>query len=65
MMDWSCETTKTGEPMAVLRAKREIVAKIYLSPDGVTLRIVLPELSLLSQLKINVEGKLIDFKRES
>ena len=61
---WS-EDGKGGRKIALLRAGETLLAKIYLSPDQGVLRIVLPEMSESSQLKIDAKNKLIDFRRKT
>lgn len=50
-------------PTATLKDGDQPIAKIYLSPDGKVLRIVLPEFNTLNQLKVDVANHLLDFRR--
>ncbi len=61
---WRMERTKLGAPVAALYDEKLLVAKIYLSGDHLTLRIVLPEMSDAAQVKIDTENHLIDFRRK-
>lgn len=62
---WEEEQTKLGKPVAVLHdGHNKDMVKIYLSPDNSTLRIVLNELVVLTQIKIDVEHHIIDFRRK-
>ena len=62
--NWQAEKTKHGTPMAVLHdAEQRDIVKVYLSPDRGTLRIVLSELAVATQVKVDVENHLIDFRR--
>ena len=50
-LNWQDEKTKDGRPVAVLHdAKNKNVVKIYLSPDGAVLRIVLYEMVSVEQV---------------
>lgn len=57
------EESSFNTPMAVLKAGEKVIAKIYLSPDGKTLRFALAEFAMLEQVKLDLENHLIDFKR--
>jgi len=63
MMDWHAEKTVHGSPSAVLRDGDKLIAKVYLSPEGDVLRVVLPEMTTAGQVKIDSAHHLIDFKR--
>lgn len=41
-----------------------LVAKVYFSPDGKKLRVVLPTLSNFAQVKIDIDNHLLDFTRD-
>lgn len=60
---WLGDQNRLGMPTAVLTHDKVIVARIYESPDGKFLRIVLPELKVLTQLKVDVEHGIIDVRR--
>lgn len=63
MSYWTMEETKEGFPVAALYHDKKLICKAYLSPDLEVLRLVLPEMQLLKQLKIDVSNHLVDFKR--
>jgi hypothetical protein len=61
---WHQEKTKDGMPVAALYDQKKLVAKIYLSEDFKTLRIVLPEMTdFAAQVTCNTEHQFIDFRR--
>jgi hypothetical protein len=62
---WKAERTKDGYPVAVLYDEKKVIAKIYLSPTSEVLRLVLAELSDASQLRIDVDNHIIDFRRKA
>jgi hypothetical protein len=58
--------TKTGEPVVLLYEGPEddkVVLKAYPSPDGRTVRIVLPEFVSFKQPYLNCDQHYIDFQR--
>lgn len=61
--EWTENTTKLGMPTAVLRHADKVVARIYESSDGTSLRIVLPEFVNSNQLSFK-PGGIIDFRRQ-
>lgn len=61
---WEEGATKEGRPKAVLRVGKEIVCTVYLSSDLVVLRIVLAELKVANQLRVDITNRIIDFKRK-
>jgi uncharacterized protein YggU (UPF0235/DUF167 family) len=65
-MEWERQTVQVdGRPAAVFKDGEKVIAKVYLSPDSSTLRIVLPELAQQEQLKIDIEHRLIDLRRKT
>jgi hypothetical protein len=64
-LNWQEEKTKHGSPVAVLHdGKQRDIVKVYLSPDGNVIRIVLSELVSLAQVTVNAPAKIVDFKRK-
>lgn len=63
-MEWSRENTKIETPCALLKENDKLICKAYLSPDLKFLRLVLPEMINIEQVDIDLEHKLIDFKRK-
>jgi hypothetical protein len=61
---WEESATKEGMVKAVLRAGKEVICTVYLSPDYGILRIMLPEFHDNSQLKIEPSRCYLDFKRK-
>lgn len=62
-IDFRDAKTNYGKPKCELLDSGKVIGSVYLSPDGETLRIVLNELRQAEQLKIDVEHRLVDFKR--
>jgi hypothetical protein len=62
-MDWEATLTVNGAPMAILKDGAKVIVKVYLSPDSKTLRFALPEMEEETQLKIDTNNRLIDFRR--
>lgn len=66
-MDWRLETNKEGTPVAILRDRKITVVKVYASPDGRVVRIVLPEFTNAKQCVAEWHGPggYIDFTRSA
>lgn len=65
-MVFELTTTKTGEPCVLMygpQDKHKPIAKIYPSPDGTKIRIVLPELRSMKQTRIDIDSHYIEFDR--
>lgn len=62
--------TRNGLPLAELRTRNErgeevALVKVYASPEGTRLRIVLPELKSFKQVRIDIDSRLIEFERKA
>ena len=67
-MIFELTTTKTGEPCVVMydsKDKHFTIAKMYPSPDGTKIRIVLPELKSFKQARIDIDSHYIEFERKA
>lgn len=63
-MEWSEEKTALGSaPVATLRDGSKIIVKVYLSPDALSIRFVLPEFIETTQVSFK-PGGIIDFRRK-
>ena len=54
----------TADRLDVTDLEGKLIAKLYLSPDGTKLRVILPEFSSFVQVKMNDLNHLIDFTRD-
>lgn len=62
-MEWNAEDTQFGTPCAVLKDGNKVIIKVYLSPDHLRIRFVLPEFVLPDQFTVKADG-VVDFKRK-
>ena len=64
MMEWDQEVGQSNRTVAILKDGNKVVVKIYLSPDGNIIRFVLPELTVVQQIRIRTQERIIDFARK-